>query len=432
MAAIITLVIVAGGLISWNIYLHQSKKIEPASLDKMVHPLPHKPSIAVLPFDNMSGDPEQDYFSDGLTEQIISSLSRVPYLFVIARNSTFTYKGKPVKVQQVAEELGVRYVLEGGVQKAEDRLRITVQLIDALKGHHLWSESYDRDLKDIFALQDEITMEVVTAMRVKLTAGEQARIFGKGTKNLKAYLKRLEAIEPFFLYKKEANARAKQLLEEAIALDPEYGAAYSFLGVCHLFDAIYGWSKSPPKSIKRAFELAQKALSLDDSLAQPNEIISRIYVYQRKYEKAIAVAQQGVEKSPNDYWVNWNLGYVLRCAGRPKEGIPWMEKSIRLNPNTPDAVFDTLGRAYFLAGRYEEAMAKYKTAVKLDPDYRDAHVGLAATYAVLGRRGEARTEVSEILRIEPSFSIKKYKRFMFFQVGLEPEIEYLRKAGLPE
>jgi len=398
----------------------------------MAYPLPDKPSIAVLPFDNMSGDPEQDYFSDGLTEQIISALSKVPYLFVIARNSTFTYKGKPVKVQQVAEEMGVRYVLEGSVRKAEDKLRITIQLIDALKGHHLWSESYDRDLKDIFALQDEITMEVVTAMRVKLTSGEQARIYMKGTKNLKAYLKFLGAVEPFFLYKKEANVRAKQLLEEAIALDPEFSNAYSFLGVCHLFDAIYGWSKSQPKSIKTAFELAQKALSLDDSLAQPYETISKIYVFQRKYEKAIAEAQQAVELNPNGAWIIWNLGWVLRCAGRPEEGIPWMEKSIRLNPFSTDAVFDTLGRAYFLAGKYEEAIAEYKTAVKLDPDYRDAHVGLAATYAVLGREEEARTEVSEILRIEPSFSIKKYERFMYFQVGLEPEIEGLRKAGLPE
>jgi len=398
----------------------------------MAFPLPEKPSIAVLPLDNMSGDPEQDYFSDGLTEQIISALSKIPYLFVIARNSTFTYKGKPVKVQQVAEELGVRYVREGSVRKSEDRVRITAQLVDALSGHHMWSESYDRDLKDIFALQDEITMKIVTAMRVKLTSGEQARVWGTGTKNLKAYLKLLQAAEQFFLWNKEANVRAKQLLEEAIALDPEYGVAYGFLGSCHLFDAIYGWSKSPSKSIKRAFELAQKALSLDDSLSQPYVVISRIYLLQGKHEKAIAEAQQAIEINPNGAWAIFNLGWILRCAGRPEEGIPLMKKSIRLNPISHVTEFDTLGRAYFLAGRYEEAIAAYKTTVKLDPDYRDAHVGLAATYAVLGREEEARTEVSEILRIEPSFSIKKYERFMYFQVGLEPEIEGLRKAGLPE
>jgi adenylate cyclase len=222
------------------------------------------------------------------------------------------------------------------------------------------------------------------------------------------------------------------LLEEAIALDPEFSYAYSFLGFCHLIDVLYGWSKSPSKSFKRAFELAQKALSLDDSLAQPYETISKIHLFQKKYEKAIAEAQKAVELNPNGAWTIWNLGWVLRCAGRPEEGIPLLKKSIRLNPFSPDVAFDSLGRAYFLAGRYEEAITEYKTAVKLDPDHREAHVGLAATYAVLGREEGARTAVSEILRIEPNFSIKKYARFMFFQVGLESEIEGLRKAGLPE
>jgi adenylate cyclase len=433
-AAIACLIVVAGGLIAWNIYLQKSRRVEPADIEKMAFPLPAKPSIAVLPFDNMSGDPKQDYFSDGLTEQIISALSRAPHLFVIARNSTFTYKGKPVKVQQVAEELGVRYVLEGSVRKDEDRVRITAQLIDALKGHHIWSESYDRDLKDIFALQDEITMNVVTAMRVKLTLGEQSRMYTKGTKNLKAYLKTLEAIEPFFLFKKEANARAKQLLEEATALDPEYATAYSFLGFCHFWDAVFGWSKSPSKSFKKAIELAQKALSLDESLAQPHELMSKIYVFQKKHDKAIAEAQHAIELNPNGALMANNLGWILRCAGRPEEAIPWMKKSIRLNPTSLSQawVFDALGRAYFLAEKYEEAVAEYKKAVELNPDYRDAHIGLAATYSVLGREKEARTEVEEILRIEPNFSLKKYAKFMYFQVGLESEIEGLRKAGLPE
>jgi TolB-like protein/class 3 adenylate cyclase len=427
--SVVLIVAVAAGI--WQFYMRRLA-VEPAEVEKMAFPLPEKPSIAVLPFENMSGDTAQDYFSDGLTEQIISALCKVADLFVIARNSTFTYKGKPVKVQQVAEELGVRYVLEGSVRKAEDRVRITAQLVDALTGHHLWSESYDGDLKDIFALQDEITMKVVTAMRVKLTEGDQARLYTKGTKNLKAYLKHLEGIEQSLLLNKEANFRAKQLFEEAIALDPEYGATYGFLGNCHVIDVLYGWSKSPPKSFQRAYELAQKALSLDDSLSRPCVAISQIYLLQRNYEKAIAEAQQAVEINPNGDYANFNLGWILRCAGRPEEGIPLIKKAIRLDPIPHFSRFDTLGRAYFLAGRYEEAIAAYKTMVKLNPDYRDAHVGLAATYAILGRKEEARTEVSEILRIEPSFSIKKYEKFMFFQVGLEPEIEGLRKAGLPE
>jgi TolB-like protein len=191
MAAIIILVIVAGGLIGWNIYLQQSKKVEPASMEKMAYPLPDKPSIAVLAFNNLSGDPAQEYFNDGISEDIITALSKIPKMFVIARNSSFTYKGKPVKVQQVAEELGVRYVLEGSVRKTGEKVRINAQLIDAQTGRHLWAEKYDRELKDILALQDEITKSIITELQVKLTEGEQARIPAKGTNNLDAFLKEI-------------------------------------------------------------------------------------------------------------------------------------------------------------------------------------------------------------------------------------------------
>jgi adenylate cyclase len=406
--------------------------VEPASVEKMAYPLPEKPSIAVLPLDNMSGDPEQDYFSDGLTEQIISALSKVPNLFVIARNSMFTYKGKPVKVQQVAEDLGVRYVLEGSVRKAGDKVRVTAQLVDALTGYHLWSETYDRNLKDIFAIQDEITMKILTAMQVKLTHGEGARLLGKGTKNLKAYLKFLEGGDQFIRWNKEANFQAKQLFEEAIALDSDFGLAYCYLGYCHFADAMYGWSKSPPKSWKRALELAQKALSLDDSQPCSYNLISKIYLFQGQHVKAIAKAEQAVELGPSSAHTVFNCGWILRCAGRPEEGIPLLEKSIRLDPTPHFVWFDSLGRAYFLSGRYEEAIAAYRKAVDVNPDYLDAHVGLASTYAILGRKEEARTEVAEILRIDPSFSIKKYAKLMQFQIGIEPEIEGLRKARLPE
>jgi adenylate cyclase len=427
-AAVLVLTVAVG---VWQFYVRRSA-VEPASVENMAFPLPDKPSIAVLPLDNMSGDPEQDYFSDGLTEQIISALSKVPKLFVIARNSTFTYKGKPVKVQQVAEELGVRYVLEGSVRKVEDRVRVTVQLVDALTGHHLWSETYDRDLKDIFAIQDEITMKILTAMQVKLTSGERARLIGKGTKNLKAYLKFLEGLDQYILWNTEANFRAKQLFEEAIALDSDFGLAYCGLANCHFTDVMYGWSKSPPKSVQRALELADKALSLDDSLPKAYNLISKIYLLQGQHVKAIAKAEQAFELSPNLADTVFTLGWILRCADRLEEGIPLLEKAVRLDPIPHFVMFDALGRAYFLSGRYEEAMAAYRKAVDVDPDYLDAHVGLASTYATLGREEEARTEVAEILRIDPSFSIKKYAKLMQFQIGIEHEIEGLRKARLPE
>ncbi len=427
----IAVVVVAVAVGIWKFYMRQPS-VEPVSVESMAYPLPDKPSIAVLPLDNMSGDPEQDYFSDGLTEQIISALSKVPNLFVIARNSMFTYKGKPVKVQQVAEELGVRYVLEGSVRKAGDKVRVTAQLVDALTGYHLWSETYDRNLKDIFAIQDEITMKILTAMQVKLTSGERARLIGKGTKNLKAYLKFLEGLDQFLRWNKEAIFRAKQLFEETIALDSDFGLAYGYLGNCHFADATYGWSKSPPKSMERAIELAQKALSLDDSLAIAHNLIGKIYLFQGQHVKAIAKAEQAVELSPNSAYTVFNLGWILRCAGRPEEGIPLLKKAVRLEAIPHAIEFDVLGRAYFLSGRYEEAIAAYRKAVDVDPDFLDAHVGLASTYATLGREEEARTEGAEILRIEPSFSIKKYAQYMQFQIGIEPEIEGLRKARLPE
>ena len=263
MVAIIILVMVAGGLVSWNIYLQQSKKVEPASIEKMAFPLPDKPSIAVLPFENMSGDPEQEYFSDGITEDIITALSKTPKLFAIARNSTFTYKGKPVKVQQVSEELGVRYVVEGSVRRAEDRVRITAQLIDALTGHHVWAEKYDRDIKDIFAVQDEITKKIITALQIKLTEGEQAGVYSRGTNNLEAYLKIMEASWLYYESTKEGVLKARQLSEEAIALDPGYAFAYKTLGGTHALGITLGLSKDPQESLKRAIELSRKAIEFE-------------------------------------------------------------------------------------------------------------------------------------------------------------------------
>jgi TolB-like protein/class 3 adenylate cyclase len=260
MAVIIGLVIVAGGLIGWNIYLQQFKKIEPGSVEKMGYPLPDKPSIAVLPFTNMSEDPKQDYFSDGLSDQIISSLSRIPDIFVTARNSTFTYKGKPVKIQKVAEDLGVRYILEGSVQKSGEKVRITAQLIDAITGHHLWSERYDRDLKDIFVLQDDITKKILTALEVNLGEGDQALMMAKGTRNLEAYLKVLQATYYRRLGNVEDNVKARRLAKEAVTLDPDYAMAYSTLSRTHVMDVLLRSTKSQRKSLETAIELAKKAL----------------------------------------------------------------------------------------------------------------------------------------------------------------------------
>jgi len=239
-AGAVAVLLVAVGVGIWQFYMHRPS-LEPASVEKMAYPLPDNPSIAVLPFVNRSEDKEQDYFCDGITEEIITALSRTPKMFVIASNSTFSYKGKAVK----AEELGVQYVLEGSVRKAGDRVRITAQLIDALTGGHLWAERYDRDLKDIFALQDEITIKIISALQVELTDGEIARVRARGTQNLEAYLKVLHARESFFTVTKGGMATTRRLCEEAISLDPKYAAAYGFLGSAHWMDFLLGSSKSP-------------------------------------------------------------------------------------------------------------------------------------------------------------------------------------------
>ncbi len=298
-----------------------SPPIETASVERMAYPLPDKPSIAVLPFNNLSGDPEQDYFSDGLTEEIIPALGSVPKLFVIARNSTFTYKDKPLKVQQVAEELGVRYVLEGSVRKAGDKVRITAQLVDALNGHHLWAKRYDRSLSDIFAVQDDLTKNIITAMQVKLTAGEEVKAAAKGTKNLEAYLKYLQASELINQINPESNALAKQLAEEAIALDPEYAWAYYALGRTYTLDVWLGTTKSPKQSIAKAMESLQKAIALDNTFAEAYSRLGFLYSMTRQHDKGIAEAEKAVALNPNSATAHFYLGKTLFFAGRCEESI---------------------------------------------------------------------------------------------------------------
>jgi adenylate cyclase len=429
---VVVLILVAGALAIWNFYFRPA--FEPASVERMAFSLPDKPSIAVLPFDNLSGDPEQEYFSDGLTEEIITALSKVPKLFVIARNSTFSYKGKPVKVNQIAEELGVRYVLEGSVRKAEDRVRITAQLIDALGGHHLWAERYDRDLKDIFALQDEITMKVINALQVELTEGEHARLWGKGTDNLQAYLKSWRARQLYLSQTKDSNALARRMAEEAIALDPEYAPPYHVLSVTHFMDILFRTTKSPKQSMKRAVELIQKAIALDDSYALAHGWLGFLYAWLRKYEEGITEAQKGVALDPNGAHGYLYLNLTLRYAGRFEEAIQAIEKAIRLNPFPPVTYFRFACGTYFFVGRYEEAIAAGKKAVTVGPNDYMAHMWLAAAYGLAGRQEEAHIAAEEVLRLNPKFSVVFWAKTLPYknQADREHFIGALRKAGLPE
>jgi len=405
--------------------------VSTASVQKAVVPLPDKPSIAVLPFENMTGDPRQEYFADGFTEQIITTLSKIQALFVISRNSTFSYKGKPVKVQQVSEEFGVRYVLEGSIQKSGDRIRINVQLIDAIPGQHVWAESYDRDLKDIFGLQDEVILKITSAMSVNLTAGEQARAWAKGTKSLEAYLKFMQGREYRYKGNRESNALARRMAEEAIALDPKYAEAYVLLGVTYYQEVFQGTSR-PKDVIPKATELIQKALSLNSSLADAHSALGVLYAWSGRYDEAIAEAERGVELDPNSGQVYFNLGFLLRMAGKPKEAIPVIQKALRLEPMAPDNYIRQLALDYFQAGDCKEALAVCEKGLKRQPDNLVSRVIMVAVYGSCGREAEARKEASEVLRINPKFSVESFMRNTPYKNPSDRDrvVQGLRKAGL--
>jgi adenylate cyclase len=398
-------------------------------------PLPDKPSIVVLPFANMSQDPEQEYFSDGLTEDLTSALSRLSSLFVISRNSASTYKGKPVKAQEVSSELGVQYVLEGSVRKADGQVRITAQLIDATTDHHLWTERYDRPLKDIFALQDEIVQKIVTTLKLQLTLWEQGYPVRKTTDNLEAYdfyLRGRESLSPtVFDVKKEANVQALQMFEKALELDPQYAEAYAGLGVSYFLEWWYRWNPAP-QTLERALELTQRAIALDNSLPGPHGQLGVIYLWKKQHDQAIAEAERAIALDPNDADSYLMLGVILAFAGRPGEAIGLTEKAMRLNPHYPVSYLLNLSVAYREAGRYEEALAPGKRFLTLNPNSVPAHYNLAVIYSELGREAEARAVVAEWQRLAPNVSVEGFRQFLPFRdpAVLERHLAALRRAGL--
>jgi TolB-like protein/class 3 adenylate cyclase/tetratricopeptide (TPR) repeat protein len=428
-AALLVIVIVAG--ILWNFYFRQGSLIEVASVEKMAFPLPDKPSIAVLPFINMSDDPEQEYFSDGITEDIITDLSKISGLFVISRSSTFAYKGKAVKTRQVAQELGVRYVLEGSVRKGSDKIRINAQLVDAITGHHLWAERYDRDMNDIFALQGEITQKIVMTLQVEVREAELERIRRIPTENLNAYETLLRGVGYLGDRRKSTNAQARQMFERAIELDPGYAGPYLGMSVTYYREWLYSWT-SDPQTMKRAFELAQKAINRDDSDASAYRVLSMIYLWKdRQHEQAIAAAEKAIALDPNNASGYTALAETVKFAGRPEEVIKLMETAMRLNPRYPAYYLFQSGSSYYYIGRYEEALALLKRAVTRMPNHMPTHQYLAAIYTELGRKEEAQAELAEILRISPNHSLNGMARYPYKDPAyLERLRDHLRKAGL--
>jgi adenylate cyclase len=353
---------------------------------------------------------------------------------VIGRDTTFSYKGKSVKAKEVSEELGVQYVLEGSVQRAGDRVRVTAQLIDALKGHHLWADRYDREMKDLFAVLDEITLKIITGLQIKLTQGESARIVAKGTENLDAYLKAQEAAWYAGQSTRESLERAKRLSEEAIALDPKFPLPYTVLGVVHMMQAFTGFSQNPKESLELAIKMQLKAIELDESFALARAVLAWNLAILRKHDEALSQAEKAYQLAPGHSSVLYWYGTVLAFLSRAEEALHVLREVLRLEPKPSNSRLRSLGSALRETGRYEEAIAVYGKATQRESDDIIAQIGLASTCSMAGRDEEARGAAREVLRINPKFSVERFMRTMPYKdpAARERVAKALIKAGLPD
>jgi adenylate cyclase len=430
-AAVVLLMLGVGGALWWQPW---APDVEPASIERMAFPLPGKPSIAVLPFENLSGDPKQDYLVDGITETIITELSRFGGLFVIARNSVFTYKGKPVKVQRVAEDLGVQYVLEGSMQRTDDRIRVTAQLIDAVTGTHLWAQNYDRELSDIFTVQDDVTGRIVASLGAyqgELAEAARQRAKRKDPANFSAYDALQLGIERKHSFTKADNAAAEKLFARAVELDPQFAQAHVGLAWIHIQRFWFGWTDEPAQAVARAREAAQTAISLDPSEAEAHWLLAEAHLADGQFGQGEAEYQRALTLNPNNADLLAGWGYASVLLGHPERGIEFIEQAKRLNPHYPDWYDRGLGTAAYMSQRYEDAVAAFR---KVTQHVIQSRLYLAASYVRLGRLNEARAEVAAALELEPDISIEKFSLIELYKntADLEHLRGDLRKAGLRE
>lgn len=422
--------LVGVGVIAW--WQPWQTREKPASLERTAFPLPDKPSIAVLPFQNMSGEPEQDYFSDGMTEDLITDLSKISGLFVIARNSVFTYKDVPVKIRDVGREFGVRYVLEGSVRKAGGKVRITAQLIDATNEFHIWADRFDGDLKDVFALQDEVTAKIISALELKLTESERESLARKYTNSLEAYDYFLRGLEQFSRYNKEDNLNAREFYERAIELDPTFARAYANLARTYASEFVDGWSDAPEQSLQQAHELAEKAIALDDSLPQVHWVMGEVHLFSKHHAAAVREVENVIALDPNSADAYALLAWTLHYAGTPKDSVALMEKAMRRNPRYPFAYLFGLGEIYFTLGRYDKAIETFEKALERNPVAQRTRMWLAASYAHAGRIDDAEWEVEQLVTLDPDFSLQRMQQVIPYKdpAHLEKLLDGLREAGL--
>jgi adenylate cyclase len=397
-------------------------------------PLPDKPSIAVLPFENMSGDPEQEYFADGMVEEIITALSRFKSLFVIARNSSFTFKGRAVDVKEVGRRLGVRYVLEGSVRKASGKVRITGQLIDAVTGSHIWADRFERDLTDVFALQDEVTVAVVSAIQPKLLQTEIAMATRRRPENLTAYDCFLRALPPYYLLSREGVAESLRLVHRALELDPGFALAAAHAGACHMLNILRGYSTNPQFDRKEAVRLHRLALGIDNSDPETLATVAAISAFMiGDHEGGIEMSDRAIALNPNSFVAWVNRGLVYKVAGLPEEAVRSFEHAIRMSPVDPrlPITFVGMAAAYIELRRFDEAIVAGKKAQRQNPSYPPAYRYLASAFAQLGRDAEAREAAARLLELDPAFTISSWIA-RGGQSKSKLNIEGLRKAGLPE
>ena len=395
-----------------------------------------RPAIAVLAFDNLSGDPEQEYFADAIVDELITRLQAWRWYPVIARNSSFVYRGKATDVKQISAELGVRYVVEGSVRKVEDRVRVNAQLIDATTGHHVWAELYDRELRDLFAVQDEITEAIVTSINPEIRQHETRRALRADPEDLDAWESAHRAQWHSRKETREDNLVARALYERAVELDPQFVWPLFGIEMTHWFDMQNQWTDSPQRSVAEMVRMGKSAVALDpgDPIAQVARTLA--YMVEGEGEKAIASAKLAIELDPSSVLGHLCAGLHLATMGRPDEGIPYLEDALRLNPTAPSrwALQLDLALAHFVAGHYEEAVHWNRRGLELRPDLARGYVGLAASYAQLGELDEARAALAKALELDPEFSLDRLQWTFLSPVDpdfVERVVDGLRKAGLP-
>ncbi len=392
-----------------------------------------KPSIAVLPFTNLSGDPEQEWFSAGITEEITTTLSRISGLLVIARYSTMGYKGELVDVRKIGQELGVQHVLEGSVRKAGNRIRVTAQLVDATTGQNKWADRYDRDLDDIFAVQDDITRNITIELRVQLSDGEKARRYAGGTSSVHAWERVVRADELNNRFIREDNQEARRLAEEALQLDPQYAAAWLELGWDHWEDAYFGWSDDREKSIGKAMDAAKRALELDEGCSMALGLIGYLYLLTDEHDRAVESVERASLISPSDSDLTALLGDVLLFTGRADDAAEILKKAIQLSPSYPAWFLASLGMCYYVIGKNDRAISTLREAVRMEPDSALPRIYLTIVLVEAGLSEDARQVAQEIMRIDRHFSVKNWYGAQFKDANLKQRIlGHLLCAGLPE